>query len=129
MIQNPSVTSGTLLDAALRLVHGLLHFGLGIVARAGAVRTCRTKSVGVGAFGLVLEDATGRGVDADFLGDRTDLDVERVAKPAPAALAFELFVGDPAGMRFQRDRSRLIDRDLGPWRVPVRYRPRLGQLA
>jgi hypothetical protein len=37
---------------------------------------------------------------------------------------FELLVGDPARMRFQRDRTRLIDRDLR-----VAGRPAMGVLA
>jgi hypothetical protein len=40
------------------------------------------------------------------------IEAERVAKPAPAILAFEFFVGDPAWMGFQRNRARPIDSDF-----------------
>ena len=68
-------------------------------------------SIRVGPFRFVLEDSASRRVDANLLGDRTALDVERVAKPAAAALAFQLFSGDSAGMSFQGDGSRLFDID------------------
>ena len=42
---------------------------------------------------------------------RAVLDVERIAQAAAAALPFELFVGDPAGMGSKRDRARLFDGD------------------
>jgi hypothetical protein len=63
------------------------------------------------------------GVHAEFLGARTSIDAKRVAKSAPAVLAFEFFVRDPAWMGFQRDRARLIDRDL---RVAGQFLPDIG---
>ena len=79
-------------------------FTVGIVSAPGRERQDQTQSIG-----RVLTDSTGRGVHADFLGHRTGLDAEREAKPAAAALAFELLVGDPAWMRFPA-RSRAPDR-------------------
>jgi hypothetical protein len=52
------------------------------------------------------------GVHAEFLNARIGIKAERVAKPAPAVLAFEFFVGDPAWMGVQRNLARLIDGDL-----------------
>jgi hypothetical protein len=74
--------------------------------------------------GTVLERLARRSVDAKFLGRRTSLDAERVAKAAPAILAFEFFVHDPAWMGFQRDRARLIDGDL---RVTGKFLPSIGR--
>ena len=60
----------------------------------------RIRSVGVGAFGFVLEHPPGFRVDTDLLRDAALLDVERVAQPASATLLFELFVGNLAGCAF-----------------------------
>jgi hypothetical protein len=57
------------------------------------------------SVGTVLEHLARCGVDAEFLNARIRIDAERVAKSAPAILAFEFFVRDSAWMGFQRNRA------------------------
>ncbi len=51
-------------------------------------------SIGVRAFGAVLQELTGLGVDTDFVGHASILDIEGIAQPAAALFLLQLFVGD-----------------------------------
>ena len=60
------------------------------------------ESVGVGAFGTVLEHLSGYCVDTHFKGLAVALDVKRIAQAAAALFLLKLLIGDGAGTRFER---------------------------
>src|SRR5579883_2096314 len=70
-------------------------------------------SVRMRTFFRVLDDRASARIDADLMNAFRAGDIERISKPAAAALLFELFRDNFAGIGAKRDFTRLRDPNLG----------------
>lgn len=62
-------------------------------------------------FSRVLQNGSGFGVDANFVGDRPDLDVEGVTQAGAALAVLELLIENCARLRLRRGGAGLIEGD------------------
>src|SRR6516162_9543212 len=63
------------------------------------------------ALHAVFEDLSGLSIDADFMGHRAVLDVERVTQAAATSSTFQFFVRDLARICPERNLTRLLQSD------------------
>ena len=85
-------------------------------------------SVRVRTFLFILQHPASPGIDANFLRDRTTLDVEGISKPAPTSLFLQFLIGDLTGIGLKSYSPRLFDADLRIFRQllagkPLRKKP------